>query len=181
MEIILLEKIDNVGVIGDKVDVKPGYARNYLIPQGKATLATPENIARFEARRAEIEAKAHTELEAAQARAGQLEGQVIKVTANAGPEGKLFGSVGTPDIAEACEQIGLEVERSEIRLSDGPLRAVGEHQIELHLHADVNVAMTVVVEAQEGGVWINPDEEVHEEDVENVSSNASEPLEVAED
>jgi len=157
MEIILLEKIDNVGGIGDKVSVKPGYARNYLIPQGKATLATAENIARFEARRAEIEAKAHTELEAAQARAEKLEGQVVKVSANAGPEGKLFGSVGTPDIAEACQALGIEVERSEVRLPDGPLRVVGEHQIELHLHADVNVSLTVVVEGQEGGVWIDPE------------------------
>lgn len=159
MEIILLEKIDNVGGIGDKVNVKPGYARNYLIPQGKATLATPENIKRFEARRAEIEAKAHTELEAAQARADKLEGQIIRVTANAGPEGKLFGSVGTPDIAEACERLGFDVERSEVRLPDGPLRVVGEHLIELHLHTDVNVSLTVVVEGQEGGVLIEADEE----------------------
>ncbi len=157
MEIILLEKIDNVGSIGDKVSVKPGYARNYLIPQGKATLATAENIAKFEARRAEIEAKAHTELEAAQARAGKLEGQIVRVTANAGPEGKLFGSVGTPDVAEACEALGFEVERSEVRLPDGPLRLVGEHQIELHLHADVNVSLTVVVEGQEGAVWVDPE------------------------
>ena len=159
MEIILLEKIDNVGGIGDKVSVKPGYARNYLIPQGKATLATPDNVAKFEARRAEIEAKAHTELEAAQARAKKLEGQVVKVAANAGPEGKLFGSVGTPDVAEACTALGIDVVRSEVRLPDGPLRMVGEHQIELHLHTDVNVSLTVVVEGQEGGVWVDPDAE----------------------
>ena len=153
MEIILLEKIDNVGGIGDKVAVKPGYARNYLIPQGKATLATPENIAKFEARRSEIEAKAHTELEAAQARAGRIEGQVLRVRANAGPGGKLFGSVGTPDIAEACKALGFDVVRSEIRLADGPLRLVGEHQIELHFHTDVNVPVTVVVEGQDGAAW----------------------------
>jgi len=159
MDIILLEKIDNVGGIGDKVAVKPGYARNYLIPQGKATLATPENIARFEARRSEIEAKAHTELEAAQARAGRIEGQVLHVTANAGPGGKLFGSVGTPDIAEACKALGFDVERSEIRLADGPLRLVGEHQIELHFHTDVNVPVTVVVAGQDGEVWVDDEDQ----------------------
>jgi large subunit ribosomal protein L9 len=155
MEIILLEKIDNVGGIGDKVAVKPGYARNYLIPQGKATLATPENIAKFDARRSEIEAKAHTELEAAQARAGRIEGQVLRVRANASPGGKLFGSVGTPDIAEACKALGFDVERSEIRLAEGPLRFVGEHQIELHFHTGVNVPLTVVVEAQDGEAWVD--------------------------
>ncbi len=149
MEIILLEKIDNVGRIGDKVSVRPGFARNYLIPQGKATLATPENIAKFEARRAEIEAKAHGTLEAAQARAAQLEGHEVRVKAKAGPGGKLFGSIGTSDIAEACETLGFAVERSEVRLPEGPLRVVGEHQIELHFHTDVNVPLTVVVESEE--------------------------------
>ncbi len=155
MEIILLEKIDNMGGIGDKVSVKPGYARNYLIPQGKATLATPENIAKFEERRAEIEAKAHTEIEAAQARADRIEGQILHIKANAGSGGKLFGSVGTPDIAEACEALGFNVERSEVRLPDGPLRVVGEHQIELHFHADVNAPLTVIVEREDGEVWVD--------------------------
>lgn len=149
MEIILLEKLDNVGQIGDKVSVKPGFARNYLIPQGKATLATPENIAKFEARRAEIEAKAHGTLEAAQARAAQFEGQVVRVKGKAGPGGKLFGSIGTSDIADACEALGFAVERSEVRLPEGTLRVVGEHQIELHFHTDVNVALIVVVESEE--------------------------------
>jgi large subunit ribosomal protein L9 len=149
MEVILLEKVDNVGSIGDLVKVKSGFARNFLIPQGKATLATPENKAKFEARRAELEAKAATELSTAQARAKQLEGQVIHVRAQTGAEGKLFGSVGTVDIAEALERLGLSVERSEIRLPDGPLRLVGEHHVELHLHADVNVDLTVVVESEE--------------------------------
>jgi large subunit ribosomal protein L9 len=158
MEIILLEKIDNVGGIGDKVSVKPGYARNYLIPQGKATLATAANIKKFESRRAEIEAKAHTELEAAQARAAKIEGQVIRVTANAGPGGKLFGSVGTPDIAEACEALGLSVGRSEVRLPDGPIRLVGEHSVELHFHTDVDVQLTVIVEGQDGG-WVDTEEQ----------------------
>jgi large subunit ribosomal protein L9 len=149
MEVILLEKVDNVGSIGDLVKVKSGFARNFLIPQGKATLATPENKAKFEARRAELEAKAANELSAAQARAKTLEGQVIRVRAQTGAEGKLFGSVGTVDIAEALERLGLSVERSEIRLPDGPLRLLGEHHVELHLHADVNVDLTVIVESEE--------------------------------
>jgi len=149
MEIILLEKVDNVGGIGDRVRVRSGYARNYLIPQGKATLATAANIAKFESRRAELEAKAAAELAAAQARAKKLEGLVLKIEMQAGAEGKLFGSVGTVDIAEAIGKHGVEIERSEIRLREGPLRVVGEHQIDLHLHADVNVEITVVIEAVE--------------------------------
>ena len=148
MEIILLERVDNVGGIGDRVKVKSGFARNFLIPQGKATLATPANIARFEAIRAELEAKAAGELEQAQARAKKLEGQVVRITVQAGTEGKLFGSVGTIDIAEALARLGVDVERSEIRLPEGPLRVVGEHRVELHLHTDVNVPLTVVVESE---------------------------------
>jgi large subunit ribosomal protein L9 len=149
MQVILLQKVDNVGGIGDLVRVKSGYARNYLIPQGKATLATPDNIAKFESRRAELEAKAAAELAAAKARAAQLEGLVLKIEMQAGAEGKLFGSVGTVDIAEEIGKRGIEVERSEIRLPDGPLRTVGDHEIELHLHTDVNVALTVKIEAVE--------------------------------
>ena len=149
MEIILLEKVDNVGGIGDRVRVKSGYARNYLLPQGKATLATPANIAKFESRRAELEAKAAAELAAAQARAKKLEGLKLKIEMQVGAEGKLFGSVGTVDIAEAVGKKGIEIERSEVRLPNGPLRVVGEHQIELHLHTDVNVELTVVIEAAE--------------------------------
>jgi len=151
MEIILLEKVDNVGGIGDKVRVKSGYARNFLIPQGKATLATPANLAKFEARRAELEAKAAGELATAQARAKKLEGLVLKIGMQAGAEGKLFGSVGTVDIAEEIGKLGIEVERSEVRLPDGPLRVAGDHTIELHLHADVNVELKVVIEAEEAG------------------------------
>jgi large subunit ribosomal protein L9 len=149
MEIILLEKVDNVGGIGDRVRVKSGYARNYLIPQGKATVATAENIAKFETRRAELEARAAAELAEAQGRAKKLEGLVLKIEMQAGAEGKLFGSVGTVDIAEEIAKRGVEVERSEIRLRDGPLRVVGEHHVDLHLHADVNVELTVVIEAAE--------------------------------
>ena len=149
MEIILLQKVDNVGGIGDLVRVKSGYARNYLIPQGKATLATAENKAKFELRRAELEAKAAAEVAAAQARAKKLEGLVLKIEMQAGAEGKLFGSVGTVDIAEAIAKQGVEVERSEIRLPDGPLRSVGDHQVVLHLHTDVNVEIKIVIEAAE--------------------------------
>jgi large subunit ribosomal protein L9 len=149
MEVILLEKVNNVGAIGDRVKVKSGFARNYLIPQGKATLATAANIAKFEVRRAELEAKAATELGAAQQRAKKLEGQVVRIKAQSGSEGKLFGSVGTVDIAEAASKLGVEVERSEVRLHEGPLRVVGEHKVELHLHADVNIEITVIVESDE--------------------------------
>jgi len=149
MEIILLQKVANVGGIGDRVRVKSGYARNYLIPHGKATLATAANIAKFESRRTELEAKANAELAAAQARAKKLEGLVLKIEMQAGAEGKLFGSVGTVDIAEEIGKRGIEVERSEVRLPEGPLRAVGTHLVELHLHTDVNVGLTVIIEAVE--------------------------------
>ena len=147
MQVILLEKIDKLGGIGDLVKVKPGYARNYLIPKGKATVATPENIAKFEERRAELEKRAAEELEAAKARAKKLEGQAVRIKAQAGPEGKLFGSIGTMDIAEAVSALGVEVERSEVRLAEGPIRVVGDHEVELHLHSDVNVTITVAVES----------------------------------
>jgi large subunit ribosomal protein L9 len=146
MEIILLEKIDNVGAIGDRVKVKSGYARNYLIPQGKATLATAENIAKFEARRAEIEEKAAEELSLAQQRAKALERLTLRIEAQAGPEGRLFGSVGTSDIVDACAALGVEIERSEVRLPHGPLRTVGEHEVDFHLHSDVNVVLMVTID-----------------------------------
>ncbi len=149
MEIILLEKLDNVGGIGDRVRVKSGYARNYLIPQGKATLATAENIAKFEEVRLELERKAAGAIGVAQGRAAKLEGQVIRMTARAGSEGKLFGSIGTIDIARACADFDVEVGRSEVRLADGPLRLLGEHRVELHLHTDVNVSLTVIIESSE--------------------------------
>lgn len=151
MEIFLLETIDNVGRIGERVHVKPGYARNYLIPKGKAALATPENIVRFEAMRAELEAKADAEVTAASGQAEKLEGHVIRIEARVGAEGKLFGSVGSIDIAAACEELGVTIERSRVRLPDGPLRVVGEHLIELHLHADVHIPLKVVVASDEPG------------------------------
>ena len=148
MEVILLQKIEHLGVMGDRVRVKPGYGRNYLIPKGKAASATPENLAAFEARRAELEQAAADVLSSAQARRDQLEELVIKVSAKAGDEGKLFGSVGTVDIAHAISDAGIKVERQEIRLPNGPLRLIGEHVIQLHLHSDVNVEVTVIVEAE---------------------------------
>jgi len=151
MEVILLEKIDNLGGIGDKVKVKSGFGRNFLIPQGKATMATAQNIAKFEKIRADLEAKAATELTAAKARAAKIEGKKLTISVLAGSEGRLFGSVGTLDIADAFAKLGIEVERSEVRLPDGPMRVVGEHQIEIHLHADVNVPVTVVLEGPEPG------------------------------
>ena len=145
MEVIMLEKVENLGNIGDQVNVKSGYGRNFLLPKGKATLATPENIAIFEARRAELEAKQADEMKGAQARADKLAGLSLSITAKSGPEGKLFGSLGTIDIAEASTAQGVEIERSEVRLPDGPLRAVGDYDIEIHLHADLNVAIKVAV------------------------------------
>lgn len=149
MEVILLEKIENLGGIGDKVKVKSGYGRNYLLPQGKATLATPEHIEAFEARRAELERKSEDEFVAAKARGEQLEGLELSITAKAGAEGKLFGSVGTADIVEICEAAGATVERREVRLPDGPIRVVGEHRVDFHLHTDVTVSVTLNVIGEE--------------------------------
>lgn len=149
MEVILLQKVAKLGNIGDRVKVKSGYGRNYLLPSGKATLATPAHIAAFEARRTELEARAANDLTGAQARAAALAGFALTVTAKAGNEGKLFGSIGTADIAEACRAAGHEVERSEVRLPGGPLRMVGEHAVTLHLHADVDVALPVTIVAEE--------------------------------
>jgi large subunit ribosomal protein L9 len=149
MEVILLQKIANLGDIGDRVKVKPGFGRNYLLPGGKATLATPENIARFEARRAELEVKAAADLSSARSRAAALEGFKLSITAKAGSEGKLFGSISTTDIAEACKAAGHEIERAEVRLPGGPIRMVGEHVIALHLHSDIDVQVPLTVVAEE--------------------------------
>jgi large subunit ribosomal protein L9 len=151
MEVILLQKVANLGKIGDRVKVKSGYGRNYLLPSGRATAATPANIARFEARRAELERTAAEELHSAQERAESLRDFQLSITAKAGTEGKLFGSVGTSDIAEACTAAGHKVSRAEVRLPTGPIRAVGEYQVTLHLHTDVEVALTVIIVAEEQG------------------------------
>ena len=149
MEIILIQKVANLGNIGDKVKVKAGYGRNYLLPQGKATLATPENVAKFEARRAEFEKAANEELASAKSRAAKLEGFKLSLTAKAGGEGKLFGSVGNSDIVEALKKAGHTVERAEVRLPNGPIRQTGEHVVQLHLHTDLNVDVPVVVIGEE--------------------------------
>ena len=149
MEIILLQKVANLANIGDRVKVKSGYGRNYLLPHGKATLATPDNIAKFEARRAEFEKAARGELEVAQRRAAKLAGFKLTLTAKAGNEGKLFGSVGTADIAAGVKAAGHDVERSEVRLPGGPIRQAGEHLVQLHLHTDITVDLQLVIVPEE--------------------------------
>lgn len=149
MQIILLEKVENLGNIGDVVRVKSGYGRNFLLPQGKAKLATKENVEAFEKVRAELEKQAAQELDTAKTRAEKLHDVAITINAKAGSEGKLFGSVGTVDISEALEAQGLNVERREVRLHDGPLRVVGEHDVEIHLHTDVNATIHVNIVAEE--------------------------------
>lgn len=149
MEIILMQKVANLGNIGDRVKVKSGYGRNFLLPQGKATLATAENIAKFEARRAEFEKAAKEELSGAQGRAAKLEGIKLQLTAKAGGEGKLFGSIGSSDIIEALRKAGHTVERSEVRMPNGPIRQAGEHVVQLHLHTDVNVDLPLIIIGEE--------------------------------
>lgn len=146
MEVILLENIGNLGGLGDKVTVKAGFGRNFLIPQGKAVPATEANVAEFEARRAELERAAAEALTAAQTRAESLSTLgAITITANAGEEGKLFGSVGTRDIADAIGAAGAEVDKAEVRLPDGALRELGEYSVALQLHPEVMTEVTIAV------------------------------------
>lgn len=148
MEVILLEKIKNLGALGAKVNVKPGYGRNFLIPQGKAVPATEKNVAEFEARRAELERKANEQLSDAQARAERVGALAVVIAAKAGDEGKLFGSVGTRDIAEAISKLGEAVDKSEVRLPLGALRSTGDYDIDLQLHPEVTVTVKVTVVAE---------------------------------
>lgn len=148
MEVILLEKVANLGSLGDKVKVKAGYGRNFLLPYGKAVAATADNLKAFEERRAELEKAAAEKLSAAQARGEALEGASVTITSKAGEEGKLFGSIGVRDIADAITAAGTEVEKSEVRLPEGPLRVVGEYEIELQLHSDVTVHINLAVVAE---------------------------------
>jgi len=148
MELILLQKVVNLGGLGDKVKVKPGYGRNFLIPYGKAVPATAENVAAFEAKRAEYEAKANAVLAEAEARKAKLEGASVTIAANASTEGKLFGSVGPRDIAEAFTAAGFPLEKNEVVLGEGPLRRTGEFEVEVRLHADVETTVKVLVEAE---------------------------------
>jgi len=149
MDVILLQKVANLGNIGDRVKVRSGFGRNFLLPQGKATLATADNVARFEARRAELEKAAREHLVSANERAEAMKDFKLTIQAKAGTEGKLFGSIGTADVAEACQKAGFNVERSEVRMPNGPLRTVGEHVVNLHLHADVDVHLPVTIIAEE--------------------------------
>jgi large subunit ribosomal protein L9 len=148
MEIILLQKVKNLGNLGDRVKVKAGYSRNFLIPYGKAVPATATNIAEFEQRRAEFEAKANEILAAAQARRERIEGQAVTIKANASTEGKLYGSVGPRDIAEAFTAAGMPLEKSEVIMGEGPIRKTGEFDVEVHLHADVHTTVKVVVQPE---------------------------------
>lgn len=148
MELILLQKVVNLGGLGDKVNVKPGYGRNFLVPQGKAVPATAANVAMFEAKRADYEAKAKALSDDADSRRGQLEGVSVTIKANASTEGKLYGSVGPRDIAEALTAAGHKVNKSEVVMGEGALRNTGEHDVIVHLHADVEVTVKVVIEPE---------------------------------
>lgn len=145
MQLILLQNVQNLGKLGDKVDVKPGYGRNFLVPHGKAVPATASNLADFEARRAEYEANAKALLEGAEGRKAQLEGIAVTITANASTEGKLYGSVSPRDIADALTKIGHKVDKAEVVLGEGPLRRTGEHEVVVRLHADIETVVKVVV------------------------------------
>jgi len=149
MNVILLESVENLGGIGDLVKVKPGFGRNFLLPQGKAALATPENMKQIEARRADLEKAAAAEVASAKARAKAINGVELVISANAGSEDKLFGSVGPIDIAEAFAAIQVEVERSEVRMPDGPIHSLGEFPVGVHLHSEVNAEILVRVVAAE--------------------------------
>lgn len=149
MEVILLSKVENLGELGDKVAVRPGYARNYLIPQGIAKFATAENIAEFEARRAELEAQESNALAEAQKRKDKLDGIKITIAAKEAGEGKLFGSVSNIDVVEALHAQGHEIEKREVRMPDGAFRNIGEYKVDLHLHTDVNATISIEIVAEE--------------------------------
>jgi len=148
MELILLEKVLNLGDLGDKVNVKPGYGRNYLVPSGKAMRATSANIAEFEARRGELEKLALKRLSSAEERVSALEGFEIVLSANASEEGKLYGSIGPREIADAVTGRGIELSKAEVIMGEGPIRFTGEHDVLVHLHADVETEIKVVVNAE---------------------------------
>ncbi|MEJ0039461.1 MAG: 50S ribosomal protein L9 [Gammaproteobacteria bacterium] len=149
MEVILLTKVANLGNIGDRVKVKSGFGRNFLLPEGKATLATPTNVKKFEERRAELEKIARDQFVSAEERQVALKDFKLVIRAKAGTEGKLFGSVGTADIAEALKRENFNIARSEVRLPNGALRTVGDHAVNLHLHADVDVPLAISIIAEE--------------------------------
>ena len=148
MQLILLQNVTNLGKLGDKVKVKPGYGRNFLVPQGKAVPATAANLAEFEAKRAEYEAKAQALASEAETRRAKLEGAEVTIYANASTEGKLYGSGGPRDIADALTKLGMPVEKSEVVMGEGPLRQVGEYEVVVHLHADVETPVKVIVQPE---------------------------------
>ncbi|MCQ9121768.1 50S ribosomal protein L9 [Rodentibacter pneumotropicus] len=149
MQVILLDKIAHLGNVGDQVDVKSGFARNFLIPQGKAVMATKANVEHFEARRAELEEKAAKSLAAAIDRAERLEAlEKVTITSKAGDEGRLFGSITTRDVAEAVSAAGVEVAKSEVRLPNGPIRTLGEHDVRFQLHSEVFAALNITIVAE---------------------------------
>ena len=149
MQVILLEKIANLGELGQLVNVKPGYARNYLVPQGKATVATDANVEAFEARRKDLEAAAASKLQTAESRRDAMQGQKVVITERASEEGKLFGSVSVQEVFDAMTAAGFELEKSEVRMPDGPLKVVGESEVQISVHSEVqfNIVVEVVAEA----------------------------------
>lgn len=151
MEVILLKKVENLGDLGEKVAVKAGYGRNFLLPTGAAVPATEENLKAFEARRADLEKAAADAVQAAEARKAKLEAvSSFRISAKAGDEGKLFGSIGTSDIAEACtQQSGVEVSKKEVRLPEGPFHNIGSYEIQLHLHSDVNASIQLEIVSEQ--------------------------------
>ena len=149
MQIILLEKVNNLGSLGDVVKVRDGYARNFLIPQGKAKRANAANMAEFETRRAELEKIQNEKLAAAQAAADKLDGVTVEISRKAGVDGRLFGSVGNADIAEALGAQGFEIDKADIRMPDGPIKQIGEKQFEVALHSDIVASISVTVVADQ--------------------------------
>jgi len=150
MEVILMENIENLGSVGDKVNVKAGFARNYLVPHGKAKMATAENLAEFEASRVELEKAAAEARATAETRKQAIEGLgVIEITARVGSEGKLFGSIGVGDVCDAIETLGGDVQKSEVRMPEGALRVIGEHIVDIHLYTDIDTQVTVNIIGEE--------------------------------
>ena len=148
MEVILMQKVANLGNIGDKVNVKPGYGRNFLLPKGKALPATPGNLKVFEARKAELLKKATDSLSAAKMRAGQIAGKTLVIKALTAEEGKLYGSVGPSDVVRAANAAGFDLKRSEVDMPTGPLRQIGSHPVTIRLHTEVEASITITVEEE---------------------------------
>ncbi len=149
MDVILLQKVENIGGLGDVVSVKAGYGRNFLIPTGRAAVATEANMAKLEERRAELEKEAADKLSAAEKRKAKLDGLAVIIACKAGDEGRLFGSVGTADIAKAATEAGAELDKREVRLPEGPFRVTGEFEVILHLHSDVDATLKLTVAAEQ--------------------------------